>query len=120
MIALPVGVKIFLAMGQTDMRKGFDGLASLAQAAVHQDPFSGHLFVFRGPRGDLIKVLYWAVTRRDQPLERNTHLDRGSRPDRRQDHLDARLLRTLEDDLLYRRVAPFCSPRAISPSIARL
>ena len=41
------------------MRKDFDGLAALAQASLHQDPFSGHLFVFRGRRGDLIKVLYW-------------------------------------------------------------
>ena len=59
MIAIPAGVKIFLAMGRTDMRKGFDGLAALAQQALSQDPFSGHLFVFRGRRGDLVKVLYW-------------------------------------------------------------
>ena len=59
MIAIPAGVKIFLAMGQTDMRKGFDGLAALAQQTLKQDAFSGHLFVFRGRRGDLVKVLYW-------------------------------------------------------------
>jgi transposase len=39
-------------MGPTDMRKGFDGLAGLAQEALKQDPFSGHLFVFRGKRGE--------------------------------------------------------------------
>ena len=45
--------------GATDMRKGFDGLSLLAQEVLVADPFSGHLFVFRGKRGDLIKVLYW-------------------------------------------------------------
>lgn len=59
MIAIPAGVRVFLAMGPTDMRKGFDGLSVLAQDTLAQDPFSGHLFVFRGKRGDLIKILYW-------------------------------------------------------------
>jgi transposase len=59
MIALPTGVRVYLAMGPTDMRKGFDGLSMLAQDTLKQDPFSGHLFVFRGKRGDLVKVLYW-------------------------------------------------------------
>jgi transposase len=59
MIAIPAGVRVYLAMGPTDMRKGFDGLAGLAQEALKQDPFSGHLFVFHGKRGDLVKVLSW-------------------------------------------------------------
>jgi transposase len=59
MIAIPAGVRVYLAMGSTDMRKGFNGLSVLAQDTLKQDPFSGHLFVFRGKRGDLIKVLYW-------------------------------------------------------------
>ena len=59
MIAIPSGVRIYLAMGPTDMRKGFDGLSMLAQDVLKQEPFSGHLFVFRGTRGDLAKVLYW-------------------------------------------------------------
>jgi transposase len=59
MIAIPLGVRIYLAMGPTDMRKGFDGLSMLAQEVLKQEPFSGHLFVFRGKRGDLVKVLYW-------------------------------------------------------------
>lgn len=59
MITVPAGVRVFLAMGPTDMRKGFDGLAMLAQSVLQQDPFSGHLFVFRGRRGDLVKLLYW-------------------------------------------------------------
>ena len=41
------------------MRRGFDGLARQVQQVLGQDPFSGHLFVFRGRRGDLLKVLFW-------------------------------------------------------------
>ena len=59
MIAIPVGARVYLALGRTDMRKGFDGLSMLAQSVLRQDPFSGHLFVFRGRRGDLLKILYW-------------------------------------------------------------
>ena len=59
MIGLPSGTRIWLAAGLTDMRRGFDGLAALAQSALEQDPFSGHVFVFRGKRGDIIKLLWW-------------------------------------------------------------
>jgi len=59
MIGLPAGTRVWLAAGMTDMRKGFDGLACLAQSALTQDPFSGHVFVFRGKRGDIIKLLWW-------------------------------------------------------------
>lgn len=59
MIPIPSGVRVWLAAGKTDMRKGFDGLARQVQEALQDDPFSGHLFVFRGRRGDLIKVLWW-------------------------------------------------------------
>jgi transposase len=41
------------------MRRSFDGLASVAEGVVRQDPLSGHLFVFRGRRGDRVKILYW-------------------------------------------------------------
>jgi len=41
------------------MRKGFNGLASLAEQVLRQDPYSGHLFVYRGRRGDLVKVIWW-------------------------------------------------------------
>jgi transposase len=57
MITVPAGVRIHLACGGTDMRRGFDSLAMLVQDK--QDPFSGHLFAFRGRRGYLIKILYW-------------------------------------------------------------
>ena len=59
MIAVPAGVRVYLAMGPTDMRKGFDGLSMLVQETLTQDPFAGLLFVFRGKRGDLLKILYW-------------------------------------------------------------
>ena len=57
MIPTPSQTKIWLAAGVTDMRKGFAGLSSLAEKALGQDPYSGHLFIFRGRRGDLIKVI---------------------------------------------------------------
>ena len=59
MIPVPASTKVWLAAGVTDMRKGFNGLSALAQNVLKQDPFSGHLFVFRGRRGDLIKVIWW-------------------------------------------------------------
>ena len=59
MIGLPSGTRIWLAAGLTDMRRGFDGLAALAQSALEQEPFSGHVFVFRGRRGDIVKLLWW-------------------------------------------------------------
>jgi transposase len=57
-IALPSGARVWLATGHTDMRKGFDGLALLEQETLQRDPHTGHLFVFRGRRGSLIKVLW--------------------------------------------------------------
>jgi transposase len=58
MIPGPSGARVWVAAGHTDMRKGFDGLALLVQEALKRDPHSGHLFVFRGRRGGLIKVLW--------------------------------------------------------------
>ena len=57
MIALPSNVRVWLACGHTDMRRGFDGLASQVQQHLGHDPFNGQFFVFRGKRGDLIKIL---------------------------------------------------------------
>lgn len=57
MIAPPSGTRVWLAAGVTDMRKGMDGLAALVQTVLAENPFSGHLFVFRGRRGDLVKLL---------------------------------------------------------------
>jgi transposase len=51
MIPVPAGVRVWLATGHTDMRKGFDGLALIVQETLKRDPHSGHLFVFRGRSG---------------------------------------------------------------------
>ena len=59
MISLPKGTSIWLAAGVTDMRRGFDGLAAIVQEKLATDPFSGHVFIFRGRRGDLVKLLWW-------------------------------------------------------------
>ena len=59
MIPVPAQTKIWLAAGVTDMRKGFNGLSSSAEKILKADPYCGHLFVFRGRRGDLIKVIWW-------------------------------------------------------------
>lgn len=56
---IPSGTRVWLAAGVTDMRRGMDGLAALVQSALAENPFSGHVFLFRGRRGDLVKLLWW-------------------------------------------------------------
>jgi transposase len=58
MIPVPTGVRVWLATGHTDMRCGFPGLALKVQEVLKRNPLDGHLFVFRGRRGDLIKVIW--------------------------------------------------------------
>lgn len=58
MIAFPSGVRVWLATGHTDMRRGFNSLAIQVQETLQHDPHGGHVFVFRGKRGDLIKLLW--------------------------------------------------------------
>jgi transposase len=58
-IQLPTGTKIWIAAGVTDLRRGFDGLSAQVQTVLHEQPFSGHVFVFRGRRGDIVKLLWW-------------------------------------------------------------
>lgn len=57
--SLPPPLRIWLCTGKTDMRCGFDRLASMAADVTGQDPLSGHLFVFRNRSGDRLKILYW-------------------------------------------------------------
>jgi transposase len=59
MISLPAGARIWIAAGVTDLRRGFTGLSAVAQTVLLVDPFAGQVFVFRGRRGDLIKLLWW-------------------------------------------------------------
>jgi len=58
MIPVPSGVRVWLATGVTDMRRGMNGLSLQVQEAFGRDPNAGDLYVFRGRRGDLIKVLW--------------------------------------------------------------
>jgi transposase len=60
MIGLPLGTRVWIAAGMTDMRRGMDSLAALVQTALGEQPFSGDVFVFRGRRGDLVKLLWWS------------------------------------------------------------
>jgi transposase len=59
MMVVPAGVKVRLALVYTDIRKGLDGLATLVQEVLKKDPFTGHLFAFRGRHASTIKVLFW-------------------------------------------------------------
>ena len=58
MIPVPNSARVWLATGHTDMRRGFNGLALQVQETLKHDPHSGHLFVFRGRRGGLLKILW--------------------------------------------------------------
>ncbi len=59
MIPVPSNTRIWLAAGVTDMRRGFNTLAAQAEKVLAEDPSSGHLFVYRGHRGNLIKIIWW-------------------------------------------------------------
>jgi transposase len=58
MIPVPAGVRVWLATGHCDMRKGYASLSVLVQETLKHDPHSGHLFVFRGRRGDRLKIIW--------------------------------------------------------------
>jgi transposase len=59
MIGLAADTQVWLATGITDMRRGMHGLAALVQTQLEKQPYCGHVFVFRGRKGDLVKLL-WA------------------------------------------------------------
>jgi len=58
-IELRAGTRIWLAAGVTDMRRGFHGLSAKVQTVLNEQPYAGHVFVFRGRRGDIIKCLWF-------------------------------------------------------------
>jgi transposase len=62
MMPLAPGTQIWLACRPIDMRNGFHGLAARVSEVLRADPYSGHVFVFRGKRGDYVKALYWDET----------------------------------------------------------
>ena len=59
MIPVPMHAQVWLAAGVTDMRKGFASLAAQSEQTMQANPFTGHMFVFRGRQGDLIKIIWW-------------------------------------------------------------
>jgi transposase len=59
MIPVPSNTRVWLAAGVTDMRRGFNTLAAQAEQVLAEDPYSGHMFVFRGRQGDLLKIIWW-------------------------------------------------------------
>ena len=83
MIPVPSGVRVWLAVGRTDMRKGMNGLALQVQQVLGRDPHAGDLYVFRGVRGDLIKIVWHdgigmsLHARRDRLAEPGSHLAPG-------------------------------------------
>lgn len=58
MIPVPSGTRVWLAAGHTDMRKGFNSLALVVQEVLKRDPHCGHLFVFRGRKGNLVRIIW--------------------------------------------------------------
>ena len=58
MIPMPSGVRVWIATGHTDMRRGMQGLALQVQEQLKRDPHGGDLYIFRGRRGDLAKILW--------------------------------------------------------------
>ena len=56
MIPVPMNAQVWLAARVTGMRKGFAALAARAGPTAKHNPFSDHMFVFRGRQGDLIKI----------------------------------------------------------------
>jgi hypothetical protein len=78
-------MRVWLAAGVTDMRKGFDGLAMLVRESLKRDAFGGQLFVFRGKRGDLVKLIWhdvWTASERHRCAILGVHvkLSKGGRP----------------------------------------
>jgi transposase len=62
MLMPPPSVRVFVASTPVDLRRSFDSLAACTEELLEQDPFSGHLFVFRNRAGDRVKILYWDRT----------------------------------------------------------
>ena len=59
MLTLPPSTRVFIATRPADMRRSFDGLMAIVRDFLGEDPFAGHLFVFRNRTGDRLKILWW-------------------------------------------------------------
>jgi transposase len=55
---IPANTQIWLVAGMTDMRRGYTSLSGLVQSSLDKSPLSGNVFLFRGRRGDLVKILW--------------------------------------------------------------
>ena len=78
MIPIPSGVRVWIATGHTDMRRGMQGLALTVQESLKRDPHAGDLYIFRGRRGDLAKILWHnGIAVRQAPGPRQVHLALG-------------------------------------------
>ncbi len=119
MTLLPSGVKVHLALGFINMRKGIDGLAMLVQGVLQQDPFSGHLFVFRGrTRANLIKIIHWDGTGLclfTKRLEHGVFLWPPSIDPGKRNRSTQRFVRLLMKDALRRTVEIFVLPAPKRP-----
>jgi hypothetical protein len=74
MIPVPGNVRVWLAVGRTDMRRGMNGLALQVQETLKRDPHAGDLFVFRGRSGDLIKIIWHDATQSSMASPAKTSL----------------------------------------------
>ncbi len=59
MIPVPASTRVWLCPGVTDMRRGFPGLSAQVDQVLKADPYCGHIFIFRGRRGDLVKLIWF-------------------------------------------------------------
>ena len=59
MIPVPASTRVWLCAGVTDMRRGFPGLSAQVDQIPKADPYSGHIFAFRGRRRDMVKIIWW-------------------------------------------------------------
>jgi transposase len=115
-LTLHPSVRIFVCTVPADMRRGFDGLARMAQEIVRQDPLSGHFFVFLNRRRDRVKILYWD---RDgsavwaKRLEAGTfRLPEATGPQLEVRHAELAMLLGGIDPAGSRRRVRFCLPHA--------
>ena len=105
MMSLPVGTRIWIAAGVTDMRCGFQGLAAKVQTALEENPLGGNVYIFRGRRGDLVKILWatedgiWLLAKR---LERGHFI--WPQADGGKVHLSSAQLSMLLEGIDWRRI----------------
>jgi len=75
MLTLPPGIRVFVATGRVDGRKGIDGLATVVRSQFDENPLSGSMYVFFSRRADRVRVLYWD---RDGYVLITKRLEKGS------------------------------------------